>query len=165
MIKKLFFVLIFFILVLFSCPKAITAVDIAGASAMPKNLTVNNKIDWRRLRLYVFLKKKDSGLARYSSDFIQAADTWDIDWRLLPAIAGLESSFAKRMIPGTYNAYGWGGGYITFESWPDSIDHVSKRLRTIYYSNGLVTPAQIGPVYAPPNPHWGNLIASIMKQI
>ena len=165
MIKKLFFVLIFVVLALFSNLKAAIAVDVAGASAMPKNLAVSDEIDWRQLKLYVFLVKKNSGLARYSSNFIQAADTWGIDWRLLPAIAGLESSFAKRMVPGTYNAYGWGGGYIAFESWPDSINHVSRRLRAIYYDNGLVTPALIGPVYAPPNPRWGSLTASIMKQI
>ncbi|NQU74511.1 MAG: glucosaminidase domain-containing protein [Candidatus Omnitrophica bacterium] len=165
MIKRAFSIFVFIVLALFSSTKAAFAGDVAGSSAMPKKMVIDDQIDWRELKLYAFLKKKDSSLARYSADFIQAADAWGIDWRLLPAIAGLESSFAKRMVPGTYNAYGWGGGYIVFDNWADSIEHVSKRLREIYYDNGLITPTQIGPVYAPPNPRWGNLIASIINQI
>jgi len=165
MIKKIFFGLIFIIFALLLRAKTAFAANIAQASAVPKKMVIDDYIDWRQLKLYAFLKKKDSSLARYSSDFIKAADAWGIDWRLLPAIAGLESCFAHRMVPGTYNAYGWGGGYIAFDSWPDSIEHISKRLREIYYDNGLVTPTQIGPIYAPPNPNWGNLIASIMNRI
>ncbi len=141
-------------------------VPIAGSSAKLSSQSYGpNRLDYRQLRLYYFLKAKKSPLISFSNDFIQAADFWGIDWRLLPAIAGLESSFGKRLILGSYNAYGWGGGYIRFSGWQDSIYHVSQKLRENYYNRGLTSPAAIGKVYAPPNPRWGNLISSIMNKI
>jgi hypothetical protein len=122
-------------------------------------------IDYRKLRLYHFLKEKDSPLKTHTDDFIHAADVWDIDWRLLPAITGLESAYGTRLVPNSYNGYGWAGGYFYFEGWDQSIFYVSRKLKNKYYQQGLNTPYKIGSVYAPPNPHWGGLIASIMTEI
>ncbi len=122
-------------------------------------------LDYRKLRLYHFLKKKNSPLQAHTDDFIHAADIWEIDWRLLPAISGLESAFGTRLIPGTYNAYGWAGGYFYFQGWDQSIFYVSRKLKNKYYLQGLDNPYEIGSVYAPPNAHWGSLIASIMSEI
>lgn len=140
-------------------------VSVAGGSAQLSGSNQGDCLDYRRLELYQFLKEKGSPLSEFSDAFIDAADLWGIDWRLLPAITGLESSFGKRMISGTYNAYGWGGGYLSFYSWNHSINHVSQQLSEAYYARGLDTPAKIGPVYAPPTPTWGRRIASIMKKI
>lgn len=135
------------------------------SSAQLAERKIRAEPDYRCLRLYLFLKENSSPLTQFSGDFINAADVWGIDWRLLPAIAGLESSFGKRMVSETYNAYGWGGGYIKFKNWKQSIDYVSQKLRENYYNRGLTSPALIGPVYAPPNPRWGGLIALIMAKI
>ena len=83
----------------------------------------------------------------------------------MPAIAGLESAFGRRLLPGTYNAYGWGGGWIRFSDWEDSIFTVTKKLRLLYYDRGLKEVDKIALVYAPPNPRWGQLVKSIMRQI
>ena len=164
--KKLITLFLCFGLFLFTAlPAHGQDVLVAGDSADLAKFSQEDCLDYRRLQLYQFLKEEDSLLVNFSDDFIDAADIWGIDWRLVPAIAGLESSFAKRMVPGTYNAYGWAGGYFGFRSWDDSINHVSRKLSENYYSRGLNTPERIGPVYAPPNPNWGNLIASIMKKI
>lgn len=164
--KKLFFP-IFLVLSLFLGALSVRAqeVPISGDSARLVRDKVENPFDYRQLRLYLFFRDKKSPLAEFSADFIQAADTWGIDWRLLPAIAGLESGYGKRFIPGTFNAYGWGGGKIGFDSWEDSIFHISRKLKEKYYDRGLTTPSDIGLVYAPPNPNWGNLIASIIHKI
>lgn len=162
--KKIIFLLLF-LLVQAADPCAVLAKE-AGISGVTssKNWSEDDP-DYRRLQLYLFLKENNSLLADFSDVFIDAADEWNIDWRLLPAIAGLESGFGKRMIDGTYNAYGWAGGYYPFFSWNHSIAYVSKNLREKYYNRGLNTPGKIGLVYAPPNPNWGNLISSIMNKI
>jgi len=140
--------------------------ELAGASACLENgADLEGEIDYRKIRLFFFLKKYNSPLSRFAPDFVEAADLWQVDWRLLPAIAGLESYFGKRMVPGTFNAYGWGGGYIKFSSWRGSIFHLNYKLRKNYYNRGLISSQMIGKVYAPPNPNWGNLVASIMKKI
>jgi len=165
--KKLIIILFLYSsLFLFSAlPTQGQGLSVAGTSAQLAGNSQVESTDYRRLELYHFLKEKDSPLTEFSDVFIDAADLWGIDWRLLPAITGLESSFGKRMIPGSYNAYGWGGGYINFYSWTHSINHVSQKLSENYYARGLDTPAKIGSVYAPPTPTWGGRVALIMKKI
>jgi len=165
--KKIILTLSFYLgLVLFSAlPVQGQEARVAGGSARLAETGQEDCLDYRKLKLYLFLKKKNSPLTRFSDVFIEAADLWGIDWRLLPAIAGLESSFGKRMIPGTYNAYGWGGGYLSFYSWNHSINNVSRKLKENYYARGLNTPAKIGPVYAPPATSWGKRVALIMRNI
>lgn len=154
-------ILLTIFLVLFPAPALAT--ETAGASGMLK-LTKAPK-DQRVEKLRGFLESQTSPLAPFAEDFVQKADEYQIDWRLLPAISGIESTFGKRYLAGTYNAYGWGGGLIRFQSWPDSIDQVSRALREKYYDRGLDTPYKINPVYCPPNKTWGGKVAFIMKEI
>jgi hypothetical protein len=122
-------------------------------------------VDERYLKLHTYLTRINSPLADYSAQFISSADKYGIDWRLLPAISGLESAFATQMVPGTYNAYGWGGGYIGFKDWYDSIDIVSKALKENYYDRGYDTPEKIAPVYAPPCGYWASAVTKFMNEI
>jgi hypothetical protein len=147
------------------------AVDypVAGDSAniMANHTRTNDFDDFdpRYLRLVSFLQEKDSLLVNYAADVIEAADANGIDWRILIAITGIESSYAKRMIPGSFNAYGWAGGYFFFDNWRSSIYYISSKLGMNYYRRGLTTPYLIGRVYAPPNPNWGRSVSQIMRQI
>ena len=168
MIKKFILALVLSLFLFGFSAGKILAADLAclqDSADLTSRPNLEEEADWRYLSLYLFLKGYDSPLAEFSDQFIDSADAWWIDWRLVPAIAGLESFFGKRMVPETYNAYGWGGGYIGFESWEDSIDHVSRKISQNYYGRGLDDPFKIGPVYAPPNPKWGSLVASIMNKI
>ncbi|MFH1561717.1 MAG: hypothetical protein ABID04_04055 [Patescibacteria group bacterium] len=143
------------------------SVEAADQSALLRGHSVElaEEADFRQLRLHWFLKDKQSPLLGSADDFLVSADNWQIDWRLLPAIAGLESGYGHHLVSGSFNAYGWGGGYIYFDNWTESIDLVSKGLKQKYYDRGLSTPETIGRVYAPPNPRWGQLISSIMRSI
>ena len=64
------------------------------------------KTDTRKLTLKSFLKKEQSPLANYTEKIIQESDKNNLDWRLIPAITGVESSFGKRIPYNSYNAYG-----------------------------------------------------------
>lgn len=147
-----------FSLPIFASPQTISSAILA-ANPYP------NGQDDRIPALEEYLNDKDSPLADYADVFIAVADKYQLDWKLLPAIAGLESAFGKRYVQGTYNAYGWGGGYIHFNTWEDSIDTVSAALKSKYIDKGAVSANQIGRIYAPPNPAWGSLVTKIMSDI
>jgi len=168
--KLIFSLLLLSVLIILVLPSRVFAVDFleAGASAMPNSQLAGNHIkdeDWRLLKLKEFLKEHSSPLLLWSEVFIESADDYGIDWRLLPAISGIESSFGKHLIDNSFNAYGWDGGYYRFADWPQSIQLMSQFLRERYYDRGLDTPQKIGSVYAPPTPSWGSRVNSIMKQI
>lgn len=139
---------------------------VVGASAVLKNEVWGiEKADSRAEKLEAFLTTNNSPLACYANDFVAASDRYDLDWRLLPAITGVESTFGKQIPVGSYNAYGWNNGAWQFTSWPTSIDYVSQALREKYFDRGLDTVAKIAPVYAPPSRTWAGKVTYFMEQI
>lgn len=165
--KKIFYLILFLLTVSFT-PEAFASEKIAGRSAQLVSTTVstgkNISVDSRVIALRNVLEKYDSILVPEAENFVYYADKHGIDWRLLVSIAGLESTYASQYVPGSYNAYGWGGGYIYFENWETGIDSVSRALRTNYYNRGADTVEKIGPIYAA-NPHWAQRIRGFMAQI
>lgn len=158
------FLLFFFSLCLAFSARNAEAVSVAGASA--EMIDVNMVApDFRQEQLKQYFDYYKSPLAEYAGVFVEMADKYNIDWKLLPAISGVESTFARHYINGTYNAYGWGGGKIQFESWEDSIEKVSKALSEKYYSRGLDTPAKIAPVYCPPSKVWAGNVNFFMEKL
>jgi hypothetical protein len=136
----------------------------ADTSTISMNIS-SAETDGRALKLQSYLEAKGSPLSGYAVDFINAADKYGLDWRLMPAISGNESGFGKAYLLGTYNAWGWGGGYTRFASWTDAIYGVAKGLRDGYASRGLVTPYQIAPVYCPPSTTWAAHVQMYMGEI
>lgn len=109
------------------------------------------------------LERRNSVLVDHVDSFIQGSMEYDLDPYLLVSISGLESSFAKAMIPGTYNAYGWGSGKIHFESWNDGIMTISRSLRENYYNKGADSVADVGRKYAA-SKTWSVRVESFMRQ-
>lgn len=101
-----------------------------------------------------FFKSYKAPLFAYSSHFIQVADKYDLDWRLLPSISMQESSGGKKIIKNSFNPFGYGiyGNLVTrFNSWEEAIERVGKALREDYINQGLKTPYQIMTKYTPPS--------------
>jgi hypothetical protein len=121
--------------------------------------------DYRVQRLTEFFEKYDSPLANFAEDFVFLADKYDIDWRLVPAISGVESTFGKRIPYNSYNAYGWANGDYSFNSWEESIEIVSKTLREKYMDKGAVTINQIARRYAPPSSTWAGKVRFFLRKI
>ncbi|MBI2196690.1 glucosaminidase domain-containing protein [Candidatus Daviesbacteria bacterium] len=130
------------------------------------NLVEAKKLDRRAEILSSYLAKFDSPLQYHAQDFIDAAETYQLDWKMLPAIAGVESTFGKQ-IPGGYNGWGWGvygTQAIYFTSWRDAIFTISKGLREGYLDKGLNDPYSMNRVYAA-SPHWGGKVSYFMQDL
>lgn len=114
-------------------------------------------LDPRAEILKDYLAKYNSPLETHAQDFVDAADKYQIDWKLVPAIAGVESTFGKH-IPGGYNGWGWGvygDQALYFRSWTEGIFTVTAGLRENYFNKGLDNPYEINRVYAA-SPSWGS---------
>src|SRR4051812_48196694 len=59
--------------------------------------------DNRAKALKAFLEKSNSPLADSAETFVASADKYNLDWKLVAAISGLESGFGKAIPPGSYN--------------------------------------------------------------
>lgn len=146
-------------------PTHVSAEDLVVSNSAQLTRTNEEGEDYRVFALKNFLASYDSPLYEYAEELIKTADEYDIDWRLVPAITGVESTFGKRIPQNSYNAYGWANGAYYFESWEDSIEIVTKTLREKYYDKGAEDINQIARRYAPPSSTWAGKVKSLMKKI
>jgi hypothetical protein len=162
--KKFILILISVLIFLFMAEPVSADMSVVTGSAIFKQESIE-KTDYRSEKLRKFLEEYDSELSPYARQFVKYADEYGLDWRLLPAIAGIESTFGKQMIDGTYNAYGWAGGKYRFASWEDSIATISKSLKDDYLEKGAVTLFQIAHRYCPPSTTWRYKVVYFMNKI
>src|SRR4030042_3530833 len=73
-----------------------------SSSAQLKDETL--EFDSRTQILKDYFQQFNSPLAEYAEEFVGAADTYELDWRLLPAISGVESTYGKFIPHNSYNA-------------------------------------------------------------
>lgn len=143
--------------------QAATKTEIAGSSATPR---VTIQEDRRIAVLRRFFEDKCSPLASSAADFIEVADKYALDWTLMPAISGMESSFGKRMPQESNNPFGLGGGHLMrFATLYDSIDYEGKLLSTKYK---LAANHAIGSIYCPSfecNRNWAVIVTNFSEEI
>ncbi len=123
------------------------------------------KITQKKLILISYLRNKKSPLEEYAENLILSAEENGLDWRLIPAITGVESSFGKRIPYNSYNAYGWANGEYKFSSWEKSIEIVSQTLNKKYIQRGAVSISKIARIYAPPSVTWAGKVKFFINQI
>ena len=116
-------------------------------SLSPVNLNTQ-RFSMKKLVMSRVLKQYNSPLLSSIDSFLATCVLYDLDCYLLPSITGLESSFGKFTHPGSNNPFGWGGGYIMFDSWDQAIDTVGKGLRYNYINKGADSVEKIAPIYA-----------------
>lgn len=138
---------------------------VSSSSNFKKIKIVDNINDQRVNKLEIFFIKHNSPLARYATNFVSEADNNNIDWRLVPAITGVESTFGKRIPKNSFNAYGWANGDFYFSSWEESIQIVSSTLNEKYYQKGAININKIARRYAPPSSNWAWKVKYFMNEI
>lgn len=162
--RKTIFILILFLVLLVNSA-AIASADSAVAESSATLRPNYATYDYRVVILKAYLLKHNSPLAEYAGEFVRIADKYNIDWRLVPAISGVESTFGKRIPKNSYNAYGWANGNYSFNSWEHSIEVVSKALREKYMDKGATSIGQIARIYAPPSSTWASKVRFFMRKI
>lgn len=131
-------------------------------------------LDPRVLALNKFLTDFHSPMARYADVFVEEADKYGLDWRLVVSISGVESAFGNLIPRESNNAWGWRGinsnekGWSVFSSWKEAIAHITERLAQGYGTD--LTPFDIEATYCPPcgeNPAhlWANGVNNFMDQL
>ncbi|MBN1263733.1 MAG: glucosaminidase domain-containing protein [Candidatus Pacebacteria bacterium] len=170
MTKKIFILTSLFLSIIWALTPPVLAESarVAGASAKLKTKIQKKEKDPRVIKLEAFLKKQKSPLIGQANYFVQTADEYELQkWKLtflVPAITGVESSFGKQLPPNSHNAFGWAGGNRHWNSWEESIDHVSRALKENYIDRGANSVFKIGPIYAE-SPTWAQRVAYFIKQI
>ncbi len=127
-------------------------------AALPKSgSSISDEIevsDGRAKIVEDFFSERQSPLSAYSKNFIEVADKYSLNWRLLPSIAMQESNGGKKVIAESFNPFGYGiyGKLVTrFNSWDEAIERVGRALREDYLNKGLKTPFEIMTKYTPPS--------------
>ncbi|GDX62156.1 hypothetical protein LBMAG33_4660 [Candidatus Levyibacteriota bacterium] len=147
---------------------ALAEIKESGSSAiMASNITIF-KNDSRARILKRYLESYNSPLAKNANVFVREADRNNIDWRLVAAISGVESSYGKSLPDNSYNAWGWGiygDNIIRFNSYDEAISTISKSLREQYMNKWhAVDVYAIGKIYAS-SPTWSERVEYFMMNI
>lgn len=148
--------------------KALASENIAGSSAALQKQTVRQEMDPRTRILRDFLKSYNSPLADSAGVFVQTADKNKLDWKLVAAISGVESTFGHQIPYNSYNAWGWGiygDNRLGFASFDEGITTISKSLREDYMNRWKAQDVSaIGKIYAA-SPTWSSKVTYFMNKI
>jgi hypothetical protein len=137
-----------------------------AATAAPYNARLGTIID-------SYLQGKNSPIASNGAVFFDSGVGWNIDPRLIAAIAGAESSFGTvwQACPANgYNAWSWfyGGTCANspFSSFADGIQTVTKFMRKSYLNKGYRTIPQIETKYCASGcSNWASNVSMFYTQI
>lgn len=143
-----------------------------AALPLSENAMLEDQItqeDARTEIVRLFFEQYKSPLEPYASSVVEVADTYDLDFRLIPAIAMQESNLCKKAPEDSYNCWGFGiyGQKVTmFSDYEEGIAAVTKTLALKYKADGLHTPQEIMRRYTPrSNGSWAESVEYFMNQL
>ncbi|MDO8269754.1 MAG: hypothetical protein Q7T54_03735 [Candidatus Levybacteria bacterium] len=186
--KKLFFILSYlaaipvfvFFLVIFSLAlkyegsgQVSRQVHKPQFQALPSDKNVSSveleNQDARVQSLDDFFADYESPLEGYAKVIIEEADSHNIDYRLLPAIAMQESTLCKKVIKDSFNCWGFGiyGGKVTrFKNYEHAIKVITETISKKYVQKGFVSPEEIVQKYTPNDTgRWPEVVNLIMTRL
>ena len=109
-------------------------------------------VDARSELIKNYLDIYNSPLKPYSDFIVKTSDKFDLDYRLITAIAMKESGLCKVIPEESYNCWGWGiyGTTVTrFDTYDEAIETIGKGIKDHYIDKGLVTASAIMNKYTP----------------
>jgi hypothetical protein len=117
--------------------------------------------DPRFERLRSFFQKSHCPAREYADQFLDAADRYDLDWRLLPSLSYIESTGGKSAK--NNNMFGWDSGNAHFDTFTAGIHEVGYRLA----NSALYKDKDIDEVLNTYNPdvEYADKVKSVMRQI
>ena len=108
-----------------SLPSPVSHLQFHGGG-VPDTTPSEYREDPRLESLQRFFRLAGCPAVRLASVFLQAADDYDLDWRLLPSISFVESTGGKAAPHN--NMFGWDAGRAVFATMAESIHVVGFRL-------------------------------------
>jgi hypothetical protein len=133
--------------------------------------------DARTLIVERFIKRfrPDSPFLSHADTIVEEADRYQIDFRLIPAIAMCESNLGFRL-PSSDSFNAWGIAVYTnsmkgkhFDGWKAAISWVTKFIREKFYDKGITDLQEIGAIWAPPsvdnNYSWTRCVQGFMDKM
>lgn len=135
--------------------------------------TIIESEDARAELVAQFLERHNSPMTPYDfygRKIVEIADRYQIDFRLLPAIAMQESNLCKNTNPGAPgNCLGFGihkSGTLDFDSYEAGFERAGRELKAYYIDKGLVTVELIEKKYTPSsNGSWANSVNQWMAEM
>jgi hypothetical protein len=129
---------------------------VASDSALPAPST-----DPRSERLEAFFKAYDCPAPLHVDDYLRAADSHALDYRILPAISLVESTCGsyERM----NNRWGWDSAQIGFPSVPAGIDYIAEQLAENPHYKGKTIQEKLFTYN--PYPQYVRQVERLMQQI
>jgi len=166
--KKIFILFVLYLLFQFLTQEALAKELASGSSAKIEFVKQSKNQDSRVKILRDYLNQYNSPLVEYAPIFVKYADKYSLDWKLVAAISGVESTFGQQIPYNSYNGWGWGiygTNMIYFTSWEDGIKTVSEGLRENYINKwGASDVYEIGRFYAA-SPTWAQRVDYFMGKI
>ena len=117
--------------------------------------------DPRLETLRKFFQKSGCPAEQMADVFLEAADAYELDWRLLPSLSFIETTGGKTAR--NNNLFGWDSGRAKFNSVSAGIHAVGYKLAnsSVYRGKKLET---VLALYNP-NPDYGRAVKSVMRSI
>jgi hypothetical protein len=155
---------------MFTMATSVRAFETVAGDAARLAPAIRETRDNRANILRAYFHSQDSPLTDEAQIFVREADKNNIDWKLVAAIAGVESTFGKQIPGGSYNAWGWGvftgtQDGVHFANWAEGIVRVSLGLRKNYIDRGAKDIYDIGWIYAANGNSWGSHVNFFMDKI
>jgi hypothetical protein len=119
------------------------------------------RLDPRLQTLRAFFAKANCPAEQYSEHFLGAANTYALDWRLLPSISFVESTGGKAAR--NNNFFGWNSGRAQFTSPEAAIYTVGFRLASSTLYRGKTLDDLLATYN--PNADYARRVKFVMRQI
>lgn len=142
----------------------------ANQTLLPQVESRIESADARTEIIKQYLHKYNSPLEPHSQLLVETADKYDLDFRLLVAIAHQESALCKIIPENSYNCWGWGihsRGTLRFSSFEEGIETVAKGLRNEYLNKGYVSVDEIMDKWVPHSPEraWSKAVNHFIENM
>lgn len=119
--------------------------------AVNKNIIFPSS-DFRIKALSNFFTKYNSPLLEKAEYLVFTADSWGIDYTLIPAISMQESGGCKNIPIGSHNCWGfgiYGDKKTVFASYEKAIEQVAKVIKQTYIKQGYTNPTLLEDKWTP----------------
>jgi hypothetical protein len=120
------------------------------------------QIDQREAKLEAFFTLHKCPSPHHVTEYLNAADKYKLDYRLVPAISIIESQCGKHQP--LSNWWGWNSARTGFTDVPSGIDFVTGQLANGKYYAGKSLEKKV-TTYNSANPKYLSIIKALMSQI